>query len=544
MESNDMNRLDAEQDSLDLPALWSDLQDLEDGSLAPESREALVALMDRSPAARRSYFEYFHQASVIGMEAAKIREIGQMRAIVPLLRVRPWWSRPWIAGAAALVIAAVIGTLVVGKGLRTEHLSAVASEGTLWETNGVRRAATEKEGSVKPGDSLRVLSGVVKLELVSGSVLVMQGPAWASFPDVRRPVLEEGWLWIDSGGASDAFEVTTPGLLVRDIGTRFGVRVGHAGDSEIHVLEGGVDVLSKEDGGQIARLAPDGKGLAIDAEGTRSKVPLANDPFNMLHRILSGQDSYRTTVLGQNPSGYWKFDEEVAIWSGNEVYELRKARCGPAVVSQNEADDDKERLVGFGPSNRSIYLPADESGKPAQSVVAMLDGGQGVSRAQGAVTFWIRRASIRKEAQALWLAGAVNPDDEDRAPVDSLACVYLTPSAQLGFFMENGDQDVVLTSTRTVSDDKWHQIGTSWGASGTDLYLDGERVARHDAVTVLDQWNTYGKFIRFGKPSDRAEKNGMRNFHGWFDEFAVWGRPLTPEEMRQQYKVARGPNND
>lgn len=60
-----------EPDSFDLSALWSDLQDLEYGSLAPDKREDLTELLNRSPAARRAYLEYFHQVAVLPLQDSR-----------------------------------------------------------------------------------------------------------------------------------------------------------------------------------------------------------------------------------------------------------------------------------------------------------------------------------------------------------------------------------------------------------------------------------------------------------------------------------------
>ncbi len=530
-----MNERDDNDDSFDLSAFWGDLQDLEDGTLAPERREAITALLNRSPAARRAYFDYFHQAAVIGMEAAKILEGGKMASVIPLSRKRPWKSHLAIAAALA-VLAALIGTVLIGNKRRNGEMRAVAVEGTVWELNGVSRSAAEMETTVKPGDALRVLSGMVKFELASGSVLVLQGPARVSFPGTRHPVLEEGWLWIDTNGSTDAFEVSTPSFKVRDIGTRFGVRVGNDGGSEIHLLEGGVEVAAKNGGGEPVRLSPDGKGVAVGSDGARRAVPLANDPFHMLQRIMSGQGTYRTAILSQNPSGYWKFDEEEALWSENEVHEQRRARCGPQVRAIQPGTDGVEPIPGFGAANRAVYLPGDENMRPGQSVVALLDGGEGVGRAQGAVTFWIRSSGTRTEPVTLWIAGAINP--YDRAPGHSLAHAYLDASGRLSFVMANGPEEAVVISERKIADELWHHIGVSWTASAIELYVDGEQVARREGIPLLDQWFSYGNFLRFGKASDNDVKKGFRGFQGWFDEFAIWGRPLTPDEVRQQYRSA------
>jgi hypothetical protein len=66
-----------------------------------------------------------------------------------------------------------------------------------------------------------------------------------SFPKLRNPVLRHGWLWIDTGGEAESFVVEIPRLAVRDIGTRFGVRVREDWTAEVHVIDGSVEIRGK-----------------------------------------------------------------------------------------------------------------------------------------------------------------------------------------------------------------------------------------------------------------------------------------------------------
>lgn len=527
---------------LDLPDLWATLQDLESGNIAPRKRSALMKLLESSPAARKAYFEYFHMAAVLQMEAAKLRESKNpvLRAVSRSARIKR--SEPWLAAAAVVVLALVIGGLVVHKLRQPESLIAQAPSNTQWVINGIRKEGPTDGHTVNRGDSIRVLSGTVKLELKSGSVMVMQGPSQVSFPEIRKPALQEGWLWIDTGTTDDAFEVSTRELVVRDIGTRFGVRIGDSGRSEIHLLEGGVNVISQESGIKLATLAPDGKGRAITADGTQSELPLAEDPFPLLQSLLSGRSGYETEVIAQKPSGYWKFDGALDNSFDNEVQGHRKAKSGPSLSIHPSGVNEEAHFPGFSPYNKSLYFPAGENKRTAStSVIAFLDADDGVSRRQGAMTFWIKQKEGAEGDQMLWLAGSHSVNG---APTRSLAYSTLTASGHLVFSMVNGNRDASVKSSQSIEQGRWHHIGISWDQAALNLYMDGRRVAHRSDAPALDEWVSFGNFVRFGKPTDDLLPMGIRNFHGWLDEYALWDRPLTPEEVDRQFRAARGTGSD
>ena len=54
--------------------------------------------------------------------------------------------------------------------------------------------------------------------------------------------LKSGRLTAEVPPAASGFTVNTPRLNAVDIGTRFGVNVEENGDSELHVMEGEVEV--------------------------------------------------------------------------------------------------------------------------------------------------------------------------------------------------------------------------------------------------------------------------------------------------------------
>jgi ferric-dicitrate binding protein FerR (iron transport regulator) len=352
------------EDKSDTTALWQVFQELEAGTLEPEERDELMALIERSPEARRSYLEYFEMSAMLEAEAAIQAAEGKLPIVEsPLLQFRSIRSSILVA-AAVLILGAIVAALIMVKPAEPRQLIAVVAADTKCQVNGSDQDPDANEWVVSPGSTLRVSSGTVKLRLESGAVMVMQGPARVSFPELDKPVLKSGWLWIDSGGPDESFEVTTPNLIVRDIGTRFGVRVPKRGPAEVHLIEGKVEVLSKSTQKVITTLEPENQGVSVAAVGMPTKLALARDPFPELEELLALPGNYATTVISQNPLGYWRLEKSASEMVINEVPDGLVGGRYPKVVTSEPGPRPESGFYGFGERNHAAQFSGDATGAP------------------------------------------------------------------------------------------------------------------------------------------------------------------------------------
>lgn len=529
-----MNRFSEDNDPLDVPALWRALEELEEGTLEPSQCEDLIALLDRSPAARRAYLEFFQQSAVLRIEAAKLQEQGLLPVVGWALQTRRSFQFSVFAAAALVALAAVVAALIAVTRPDPAHLEAVVSLETRWSINGVSQESESDPVTVVEGSNIRVLSGTVRLKLESGDLMLVQGPANVAFPTLHRPQLRQGWLWIDASKSDKPFQVEAAGLQIRDIGTRFGVRVPTEGAVEVHLVAGRVKVLTSTSGKVLGDLDTAGKAFAFTVQGKEEELLLATDPFPDLPSLLNRPANYRTTVLGQAPVGYWPLDEPNPMALSNVVRDSSAGFCGQAVRGGKPGPGREDGFPGFPGANRSLFL----DGSPEQSAVAGIDGQHGVRRKEGAVSFWIRRSpGETPRDEILWLAGF--GQKETMGPNRAILQTYLTASGRLVFEIENGDDDVYLSSSRNIVDKRWHQVVASWGPSSVDLYIDGHLTGRDEEPRTLKEANLRGRFVRFGKPS-RDLQDDFGAFTGWVDEIALWDRSLSPEEVECQFLSAVG----
>jgi hypothetical protein len=305
--------------SVEALVFWEKLVGLEDGSLSPVEREEMMALLEESEAARRLYAEYFLHSEGLAAEARFLDERGRLPVLSEAARSSRLFFRSFLVAAAVLVIGAVVASLVMLKKPEPMLLSAASTADARWSVDGLVQDPNAEGVTVGEGARVQVMSGTLKLRLESGATMVLLGPARVLFPELGKPVLDHGWLWLDTGESGESFEVRTPELVVRDIGTRFGVRVSEEGPAEVHLIEGKVEVLEKETGKEIMVFEPKQQGLLIPVLGEPMTIPLARDPFPELAKLLADKANYATTIQGQSPAGYWRIDEADSDRFGNEI---------------------------------------------------------------------------------------------------------------------------------------------------------------------------------------------------------------------------------
>lgn len=225
-------------------------------------------------------------ASDRGFAKSVLMEILDERSARP----RPLGRWDW--AKASLVAAATITLLVFL--LRSVHLDPPAevnaesgehfvAQLTAWSPEARWRAvprqggragsagAGDSEGWLQPG-RFELTEGVAEIAFTSGARVFLEGPAVLHLERPGRAFLESGRLSAEVPKAASGFVVNTPRVNVVDIGTRFGVAVEPSGDTEVHVLEGVVEV-SRLFGNATPWLLEEGLAVRAD-DRTRSELQM------------------------------------------------------------------------------------------------------------------------------------------------------------------------------------------------------------------------------------------------------------------------------
>lgn len=369
-----MKGIESGDGRIDPSELCRVLAELEADELGLQDRADLMALIDRSPAAQRIYLEYFEMTAMLEVEARIHAEQGKMPVVTGQGGMaKRIFRRSVLAAAAIIMLSAIAATLFVVDRSEAGDLSVSATAGAQWLVDGVLRDPSDGESLVAKGSSIMVRSGMVELKLATGVTYVVQGPAHVSFSEPERAVLHDGWLWVDSASSDESLEVETPELIVRDIGTRFGVRVRSEGPAEVHLIEGKVEVLARSTGELLASLEPENRAFTIAPTGELKVLSLERDPFSEFSVLSEGPVNFATTVRSQKPAGYWRLDESKTGYFVNRVPEGVVGRGQPRELIDEPGPTPQDGFHGFEDENRSALAGLSLGTAPVHDGVLFQD---------------------------------------------------------------------------------------------------------------------------------------------------------------------------
>ncbi|HEU5250331.1 MAG TPA: FecR family protein [Thermoanaerobaculia bacterium] len=185
----------------------------------------------------------------------------------------PWSFRPWIAVAAAGLLA-VAGLVWWARARQAASGSAVAS---------IERAAGV--GKWRTGDSLRGGSeietrseldgaGRLALRMAGGASVRLDSDTSVRLASAREVELDRGAVYVDTGagpGRGEEVAVRTPAGLFVGLGTQFEVRAEESAGTRLRVREGNVRL----DRGGSPVLTGAGRELVVRGDGTLSEGAIA-----------------------------------------------------------------------------------------------------------------------------------------------------------------------------------------------------------------------------------------------------------------------------
>ncbi len=376
------------------------------------------------------------------------------------------------------------------------------------------------EGWVRPG-RLTLKSGVAEVTFNSGARVYLEGPAVLEVERPNRAYLERGRLTAEVPKPATGFVINTPRVNVVDIGTRFGVSVEAGGDTEVHVMQGVVEV-SRLSGNAVPMVVEEG--LAVRADGrTRSElrvIDYAGEQFAL--RVAEGADSAQVAGFLR-----YAFDES----GGSEIEDSGRGLEGaPFFASLFPAEAEPARpkrsvgRIGGG----LVFAPGERLDSPLLS-------GFG-SDEPLSVGLWVRIPPRPQSPDAntiLSLIGADTGVVVGGGPETSPVLWRLSWNAEPGegttgaLRIESGDKALVVGST-DLRDGRWHHVAFRFAGgveadmvTHSQLYVDGQ----------LENVSGYREGVASGGVIQRlhlgaAGKDGA--FEGAVDEVHVFPDAVAP----------------
>lgn len=152
------------------------------------------------------------------------------------------------------------------------------SPGAEWEE---APTALRPGAPLSPG-RLRLKSGFALIQFYSGASVILQGPADFRLLSSNEAYCAAGKLRATVPPQAEGFTIGSPRLDLVDRGTEFGLEVKGTGKTEVHVFQGKVDLYDAGSNRAAAsrRELTTGRGLSLDGPGAAR--PIESDPAAFL----------------------------------------------------------------------------------------------------------------------------------------------------------------------------------------------------------------------------------------------------------------------
>jgi ferric-dicitrate binding protein FerR (iron transport regulator) len=399
-----------------------------DGLLSPEELETFKTDVVRDAGLRAAYVDQLWLHSALRAERETLIDLLQPTPVPEQKIVRRWPMAAWAAVIAACITLAA-SVMFFGKtaALRRPVATLVQAENCKWAGSDLPTAVDSK---LSPG-TLALAEGIATLQFKNGAKITIEAPTKLQILNAMHCRLIEGSLTAEVPEPAHGFTIDTPDLKVVDLGTRFGLTTGSAGNSQVHVFQGEVEVGGVVSG-ERKRLT-EGKGLHVGSgntpvgqEPSRGDEMQQSDGWTAISTAFGrGKDAYSRRKDPHGPTGLHPLimvkHSDIPASRNNErrgVISFDVSQVPTHNVAEAQLVLDPEPS-GFGfsalvPDSRfAIYGITDESLDTWEekqtlwdSMPACNDDGVVPSQARRLAEFWIPRGgsgdplTVRSEALA------------------------------------------------------------------------------------------------------------------------------------------------
>lgn len=303
-----------------------------DGSLSEEEGLKLRAVLKADPAARALYYEQaaLHQAlayrfaplTVVTAAKSQAHERARIQSIATARKAL------LVAAAAVVILGVVLKLMFVPE---TRALASFrTSEGSLYTVTHSERTDDSEEHELSPNSSIQLSQGSLEINFSNGSRAVVLAPAVFRLKSDKLLELGEGTAWFDVSVKGHGFQVSTPRMMVTDLGTQFGVVSTSEKAHEVHVFSGHVVVNMRNADDQAGIRLSAGEALASRPSGQIESIENAPEAFftqlpkrAQLQLIANGdfesgnkpfENDYGTPATAASLP-FWSFGDRVVVSS-------------------------------------------------------------------------------------------------------------------------------------------------------------------------------------------------------------------------------------
>ncbi|MCE9561545.1 MAG: hypothetical protein K8U57_05775 [Planctomycetes bacterium] len=498
------------------------------GKLTEDEATRLLSLLESHPDLGAELLDQF-------AVDASLRDLaGKAGPLVPVPQAEPVKPSPQQARrlarvALAIVVAASV-VFVISRipGPSVGPLPSAGAEEPTTAAIAVLTRAVGAEWTSSKGPAvgavlepgwLKLNAGLVEIEFFSGARVVLEGPAEFQLVSADEAFCGAGRLTAEVPSHATGFRIGTPQGALVDRGTAFGLSVTPAG-AEVHVFQGKVELH----GNAGRRDLITGEGIAVAPNRADRRLPANSGGFVTSPDLdrRENEATLRERKQWEAAGKAWNADSALLARFDFEV-------PAPTRTIRNLATNGS--TVGNG---TVVGCDRADGSRPGTGA---LEFGRVVDRV---------RVAITGEFRSLTLLARVRVGGLDRKFNSLLMSDAFDPGAvhwqvlsdgRVRLGVSNRPRHTDYDSPRVFTPNRlgqWIHLAVVYDAEARRVthYADGVPLNRQELtvdVTLrpgraeLGNWN----------PATRSDPVPIRHFSGRMDEFAVFSRPLSDDEIRR-----------
>ena len=405
---------------------------------------------------------------------------------------------------------------------------------------------TPAVGSLLPPGWLKLRSGTLQIQLLSGALLLLEGPAELRLDNDNAAYLLTGRASAHVPDAAHGFRLLGPGLGVVDLGTAFGMTVDGDRPPEVHVFDGSVTV-STADAPASPRTLAASSAVRI-GEGGLEAIPVRPDNFPdgpALARRVAAADDARLAAWRETARTLAADPAALVVFGFDEAPEGSLAVRNEAATAPPESEGilvGASRTAGRWPGKQAI-----ECRSAGDRLRFRLPG------SHPAVTLmaWVRPDALANDWNALLLpshyqSGSLHWNLERGGELRLTQLV--NPAAPLT--RHGWDGPVSGPAVSPMDFGRWVFLATTCDAASGEVrhYCDGRLVGSGrfpGGLPAAFGDMEFGNWGADGSSPDNAwwrhqpRGHRVRNFTGRLDFLAILARVLPPDEVTAHWEAGR-----
>lgn len=362
---------------------------------------------------------------------------------------------------------------------------------------------------------LELESGLAEITFDTGAEVTLEGPARMQLESENKSRLDAGRASAVVPEEARGFVIHTPTSYIRDLGTAFAVEVRDGRETDLHVLEGEVEVAATgRKAGKIPKILRQKEAVRLAGGGMQ--------PISFREDNPGAKREKRAAKIP--PSVHWSFD----TWDGvktkdpdsGEILKLQRKAAPPVPEIIDGPFGSAIHLDGEGVFARSTYPGV--GGSQARTIACWICIPPGDANApvtlNGIVGWGVNRSSGK------WQLGW-NPN--------KLQGTTGAPRVEFG--------EGYAVGTTDLRDGRWHHLAVVYlggpkanVATHVRIYVDGKLeplTGRRQQRIDTDTTSANAQPLTIGRHLGQSQGRGPFFFEGDLDEVHVFEGPLLPGQI-------------